>query len=85
MIKNGGIQIGAKVTLQAKGSEELYEWTLVDKENANPGDGRISVFCPLAQGILGSKAGEEVKVVLSDAVRTYRILKVESPKPAAST
>lgn len=77
MTKTRKVQMGMKVALQEQNSNEEFEWTLVNQDEANPTDGRISVHCPLAQGILGHGEDEEVKVILSDGVKTYRILRIE--------
>lgn len=76
-IKEGEVQIGVKVVLQDKEDDEKYEWTLVGQEESDPAAGKISVFSPLAQGLLGHKVGETVKVTLPAGQRAYKILKAE--------
>lgn len=76
-IKAGMVQIGVKVTLLDKEENEEMEWTLVGQEESNPSSGRISIFAPLAQGILGHKVGEEVTVPLPAGARKFKILKTE--------
>lgn len=76
-IKAGMVQIGVKVTLLDKEENEEMEWTLVGQEESNPSSGRISIFAPLAQGILGHKVGEEVTVSLPAGARKFKILKTE--------
>ncbi|MDE2291213.1 MAG: transcription elongation factor GreA [Elusimicrobia bacterium] len=74
-IKKDEVQIGVKVTLEEKGSREEYEWTLVGPAESDPSVGRISVHAPLAQGLLGHKVGEEVKVDLPVGCKTFKILR----------
>ncbi|MFH1726268.1 MAG: transcription elongation factor GreA [Elusimicrobiota bacterium] len=76
-IKSDQVQIGVKVTLQEVDSSEEYVWTLVGQPEADPTSGRISVHAPLAQGLLGHKVGEEVKVELPAGEKTFKILKTE--------
>ncbi|HVE15054.1 MAG TPA: transcription elongation factor GreA [Elusimicrobiota bacterium] len=76
-IKKGEVQIGVKVVLLDKEDGEKYEWILVGQEESDPMAGKISVFSPLAQGILGHKVGEEVKVTLPAGLRAFKILKAE--------
>ena len=72
--KKGEVQIGARVKLQEKDSKEEFEWTLVGPAESDPMSGRISVHAPLAQGLLGHKVGEEVKVTLPAGMKTFKIL-----------
>ena len=74
-IKKDEVQIGVKVTLEEKDSREEYEGTLVGPAESDPSTGRISVHAPLAQGLLGHKVGEEVKVDLPAGVKTFRIVR----------
>lgn len=76
-IKKDQVQIGVKVTLLEKDSKEEFCWTLVGQAESDPSNGRISVNAPLAQGIIGRKVGEEVKVSLPAGLKTFKILKTE--------
>lgn len=72
--KKDEVQIGARVKLQEKDSKEESEWTLVGPAESDPMSGRISVHAPLAQGLLGHKVGEEVRVDLPAGKKTFKIL-----------
>ena len=76
-IAKGTVQIGTRVTLLDIESKDEYDWTLVGEEEANPAEGRLSVFSPLAQGILGCKKGEEVTVNLPIGPKKFKIIKAE--------
>ncbi|MEE8424385.1 MAG: transcription elongation factor GreA [Elusimicrobiota bacterium] len=76
-IKKNEVQIGVKVTLKEKETDDEFQWTLVGAAESDPASGRISVDAPLAQGILGHKVGEEVKVDLPAGSSTFKIIKTE--------
>ncbi len=76
-IKKNEVQIGEKVTLKEKKTNAEFKWTLVGAAESDPAAGRISVDAPLAQGILGHKVGEEVKVDLPAGTSTFKIVKTE--------
>lgn len=77
-IKAGEVQIGVRVTLREKESGDEFTWTLVGADEADPAAGKISVYAPLAQGILGRKLGEEVRVQLPAGPKSFKIVKTES-------
>ena len=76
-IKKDEVQIGVRVTLLEKETKEEMQWTLVGPEESNPMDGKISVYSPLAQGLLGRKVGEEVEVHLPAGPKKFKVLKTE--------
>ena len=76
--KEGEVQIGVKVTLKDDDGDEM-EWTLVGPDEADPSAGKISVYAPLSQGILGKKVGDEVRVDLPAGPRRFKILKACKP------
>ncbi|MBI5202557.1 MAG: transcription elongation factor GreA [Elusimicrobia bacterium] len=76
-IPKNEVQIGVKVTLLDKEDGDEMEWTLVGADEANPSAGKLSVYAPLAQGILGKKVGDEVIITLPAGPRKYKILKTQ--------
>ena len=50
---------------------------MVGQDESDPAAGKISVFAPLAQGLLGHKVGEEVAVDLPAGKKTFKIVKAE--------
>lgn len=68
------VRIGATVTLSD--GEDEFAYTLVGQEESDPAQGKISVQSPLAQGLLGAKAGQDVKVQLPAGVKSFRVVKV---------
>ncbi|MDR1926761.1 MAG: transcription elongation factor GreA [Endomicrobium sp.] len=69
------IFIGVTMTIQDE-SGEVYEYTIVVLEEADPAASRISVQYPLVQGLLGRKAGETVEVELPAGKKKFKILKI---------
>lgn len=76
-VKDGEVQIGVRVTLLDKEDNEEYVWTLVGADESDPAAGRISVYAPLAEGILGKKVGQEVLVTLPSGIKKFKIVKTE--------
>ncbi|MCB4792382.1 MAG: transcription elongation factor GreA [Elusimicrobia bacterium] len=70
------IYIGATVTLEDIEEKDEFAYTIVDIEEANPGEGKISVQSPLAQGLLGHKVGETLEVNLPGGKLNVKILKI---------
>ncbi|MBI5624735.1 MAG: transcription elongation factor GreA [Elusimicrobia bacterium] len=71
------VAIGIKVTLQDKATGDEITYSLVGSEDSDPTEGRISVYSPMAQGLLGKKQGEEAEVTLPAGKRVFKILKTE--------
>jgi transcription elongation factor GreA len=73
----GIVSIGSRVTVQNETGEKSV-YTLVGEDESNPAEGKISVYAPIAQGLLGKKIGERVEVNLPAGLRVFKILKTES-------
>jgi transcription elongation factor GreA len=67
--------IGVAVTIRGKDSSE-YRYSIVDSEEADPCENKISVQSPLAQGLLGHGVGETVEVELPAGTAEFKILKI---------
>ncbi|HBB66134.1 MAG: hypothetical protein A2X28_07495 [Elusimicrobia bacterium GWA2_56_46] len=76
------IRLGATVTMVDEISKNRMVYTLGSADEADPGQGRISVSSPLAQGLLGAKAGDRVRIKLPSGEKILNILKVEYNQPA---
>jgi len=70
------VRIGAKVKLKDLGSGEELEYTLVSETEADFAWGKISVSCPIAQGLLGHKENDIVQIKIPAGTQRYRILKI---------
>ena len=75
-IETGKIFIGVTVKLLEVESGDEYEYTIVDIEEANAQERKISVQSPMAQGLLGHKKGDSVKVTRPGGVMEFKILKI---------
>ncbi len=71
------IRLGAKVTMVDEISKNRLIYTLGSSDEADPGQGRISVSSPLAQGLLGAKTGATVRIKLPGGEKILKILAVE--------
>lgn len=67
--------IGVTITIQDEDGDD-YEYTIVDLEEANPAESKISVQSPLVEGLLGHKVGETVEVALPAGKTKFKILKI---------
>ena len=76
-INKDEIRLGATVTMMDEVSKNRIVYTLGSTDEADPGQGIISVSSPLAQGLLGAKAGETVRIKLPGGEKILGILKVE--------
>lgn len=56
---------------------ERRTYTLTGPNKASPRHGLISVFSPLGSGLLSSRAGEVVKVIMMGIERKVRIIDVQ--------
>jgi transcription elongation factor GreA len=70
------VYIGATVSLKNIQNKEQLEWTLVSSEEADVAEGRISVDSPIAQGLLGHKVGDSVKISIPAGIIEYEIIKI---------
>jgi transcription elongation factor GreA len=69
------VDIGSLVTLLFDGEEQKFQ--IVEPEEANPTEGKISFKSPLGQAIFGKKVGEEVMVETPSGKVKCKILKIE--------
>jgi transcription elongation factor GreA len=75
-IQRDKVYIGATVKLKDLDENDEFEYIIVDKEEANPAERKISIQSPLAQGLLGHKEGDKVDVTLPSGVLRLEILKI---------
>lgn len=70
------VRIGTTVTVEEKESGEELTYTLVGPDESDPSNGKISVYAPLAQGILGKKTGSTTQVQLPGGLKSFKIIKI---------
>ncbi len=71
------VRIGAKVTMLDVTSKDSFTYTFVGQDESDPSLGKLSVQSPLAQGVLGHKAGDTVAVTLPTGRKQIKIVKIE--------
>ncbi|MDT8287861.1 MAG: transcription elongation factor GreA [Elusimicrobiales bacterium] len=71
------VRIGATIRVRDEGSGTEKSYTLSGTDEADPASGKISVSSPLAQGFLGSKAGDRLKIRLPSGEKEFTVLGVE--------
>jgi transcription elongation factor GreA len=74
-IDSDKVFIGVTVTIQDEDGQ-VYEYSVVDLEEADLCANKISVQSPLIQGLLGHKAGEICEVNLPAGKTKFKILKI---------
>ncbi|MCC6616956.1 MAG: transcription elongation factor GreA [Anaerolineae bacterium] len=75
--KRDHVEVGARVTVQEKGTQDKEIYQLVGSAEANPADGRISVESPMGKALIGSKVGDQVKVQAPAGDIVFVIKKIE--------
>jgi transcription elongation factor GreA len=56
------VALGSVVTMMEEGSTAPETYQLVGSAEANPGEGKIPIECPLGRAMLGANAGDRVTV-----------------------
>ncbi len=72
---DGAVAFGSTVVVRGEDAAE-QSWELVSSHEAAPGQGRLSVDSPVAQALLGRRAGDEVTIALPRGQRTYTVVSV---------
>lgn len=71
-------QVGATVRLHdlASGSQTLY--TLVERSEVDPSQGKISIDSPVGQALVGRRPGDEIEVQAPSGVRKFRLEEIQA-------
>ncbi len=72
---DGAVAFGSTVVIRGEDGAE-QTWELVSSHEAAPGEGRLSVDSPVAQALIGSRAGQEVVIALPRGRRAYTVVSV---------
>lgn len=75
-VASDDVRLGATVTVIEEATKRQSVYTLASGDS-DPSQGRISVGSPLAQGLLGAKAGAKVRVKLPSGEKVLEVLRVE--------
>lgn len=70
------IQVGARVTLLEKGTDDEEHYLLVGSAEANPKQGKISIESPIGKALVGKKVGDKVKVKAPDGDITFIVKEI---------
>lgn len=70
------VKFGATVTLADEETDEEAVYQIVGEDEANIGEGRLSVTSPLARALIGKAIGESVEVTTPRGARAYEVVKV---------
>lgn len=73
--KNGGVGVGAKVTVKVKGKQVIFN--VVGEWEADPMNKKISESSPLGVALVGKKVGDTVEVDAPAGKVMYEIVDVE--------
>ena len=71
------IQLLNKVTIKNLKNNMTVTYTIVTENEANLKEGKISSTTPIAQGLLGHKVGDKVKVKAPVGELEFEVLKIE--------
>jgi transcription elongation factor GreA len=72
---DGVVAFGSTVEVRDEGSGRLATYTLVGAAEASAKDGRLSIESPVAQALLGARAGDAVAVETPSGARSLRVVR----------
>jgi len=73
---DGVVAFGSTVEVRDEESGRSSSYTLVGAAEASAGDGRLSIESPVAQALLGARAGDAVAVETPRGSRTLHVVRV---------
>ena len=68
------VKFGAKVTLADEETEQEQTFQIVGEDEADIGNGRLSVTSPLARALIGKGIGDSVEVTTPRGAKSYEIV-----------
>lgn len=74
---NGRVVFGATVKLLNLATDEEVAYRIVGEDEADIKAGLVSINSPVARGLIGKQAGDEVTIQVPNGVAEYEILSVE--------
>ena len=75
--EEGVVGLGTRVTVQEEGTDELEEYVIVGKIEANPIEGKISDESPLGQALVGKEVGDKVSIDVPAGELVFKIVDVD--------
>lgn len=76
-IKADRVVFGATVRLQDLEDDKQVTYQIVGTDEADVGQGRVSIVSPLARALIGKQVGATIEVKAPNSDREYEILKIE--------
>ena len=70
------VAVGTTVTIKDLSKNEIYEYTIVGSQEADPARMRISNESPVGRGLLGQKPGAIVSVMVPAGTFKYEIISI---------
>jgi transcription elongation factor GreA len=74
--QDGVVAFGSTVEVRDAQSGRSATYTLLGAAEASASDGRLSIESPVAQALLGARAGDEVAVETPSGARTLHVVRV---------
>ncbi len=75
-IDTSTIQILNKVKIRNKATNSIMEYQLVPESEANLKQGKIAVNSPIAQGLMGKKAGDVVQIKVPSGTISLEVISI---------
>ena len=75
-LKTDVVQIMSKVKLKNIKTKAAMTYTIVSDSEANLKENKIAVSTPIAQGLMGKKAGEKVDIKVPSGTMSFEILEI---------
>jgi transcription elongation factor GreA len=70
------VQIMNKVKIKNIKTKTTMTYTIVSDSEANLKEGKIAVSTPIAQGLMGKKAGDKVEIKVPSGTVSFKILEI---------
>jgi transcription elongation factor GreA len=75
-IDTSSVRILNKVKIRNKSNNSVMEYQIVPESEANFKQGKIAVNSPIAQGLIGKKVGDVVKITVPSGVIPFEIVSI---------
>ena len=70
------IRLLSRIRIRNKGTKSVMEYIIVPESEADFKNGKISIGSPIAQGLLGKKEGDVVKIKVPSGEIAFEILNI---------
>lgn len=73
---NGKVVFGATLDLFEGTSQKRVTYQIVGEDEADIGQGKLSISSPIARALIGKEQGDEVEIRVPDGIRQYEVLEI---------